>query len=1121
MEDPVITPEPDEAERLDADLAGAVPPVAPGEAAGDGVDEDELDRRWGFTPAEPLVGFGAPPVVAVMITKDPGDWFEQTLESLADQDYETLSVLVIDNGGSEDPTPRIAEVLPSAFVKRLDQDRGFSTAANEVLSSVEGAAFYLFLHDDVRLDPDAVTNLVAEAFRSTAGVVGPKLLDWHDPARLSSVGYSVDPYGVASPLAEPGELDQSQHDTSREVFAVSDAAMLVRADLFVALGGFEERVPYFGQDLDLCWRVHVAAGAVYFCPSARVAHLGAFPIRHGRASDLEERDRVRLRHQARSMLSNYEPFRLMRLLPAAFVLSLVDLLGSVLLGRFRRGADVLAAWGWNLLNLPGTMRSRSSVKRVRRAHDAEYLPLMRQGSARLSELVRVEEGEGRFHAAATAGRGYVQQMASESNRVGAALAVLCAAIVVVGGRGLLTGDLPVMREFVSAGDSAAALLGEWWSGWREAGFGESSVAPGVVPGLGLLGTLLFGSVGLARRILLVAPLFVGALGAWKLFADTTSLRARAAMLAAYGLNPVALNAVAEARLQALVAYGAAPWLLRRLARRAELAPFGSTASVPALRHAAGTALILCLVGAVTPLGLALVLVSLLVFAAAQAVAGERRAAATMAASLGVAVAVSLPVLGPWILTAASRGDLSSITGMWSGRAAAPSAGQLISGDLGPVSVGVLGWGLVVAAAYALSSGRSWRLTWALGGWALAVMSWVATILVVRADAAAGAGPELLLVPAALGLSVSVAMGAFAFERDVIGSDFGVPQLLSGLAAAALVVALVPAAVGATNGRWYLPQGDFDRVLDLVDDDAQQRAVWIGDPDVLPASGWSLESVPGLAVAVTSGLDPTVTQRYRLDPGPGVQELLGALDAAMAGETSRLGRILSPMGIGYVILVDRPAPQPFAPLEVPVPAGAKAALSEQLDLSEVDGLNPAMALFEVDGTWPLRSDVTDLGEQALEEPSSEALLQLPVATPPAVLGEGAGTRFSDQLDADRQIAQSVPAGDGWSLVVDGERAERAELFGWMQRYRTTSAGAATLTWSPPLVTRALQALQVLGLLALVLLARRRGSLVPRGSKGRRGEGDPLVVVAPDGEVLSSERDVSGGIASEPAEPGSVR
>jgi hypothetical protein len=752
------------------------------------------------------------------------------------------------------------------------------------------------------------------------------------------------------------------------------------------------------------------------------------------------------------------------------------------------------------------------VSRVRRTHDVEYLPLMRQGSWRLSQLVRVEEGEGRLQAAASAGRGYVRELTSTDNRVGVGLAVVAVALVLLGGRGLLGGDLPVMREFVATGDSPGALVGEWWSGWREAGFGEASLPPLVVPGLGLLGTVLLGSLGLARRLLLVAPLFVGALGAWKLLVATGSVRARAAMLAAYGLNPVALNAMAEGRLQALVAYAAAPWLLRRVATRAAVAPFvGPARPVPMLRHAAGTGLGLSVVGAVTPLGALVVVVCALVLAGVVAAGGARREAGAMAGATGAGVLCSLPLVGPWVVVAAWRGDGASLTGLWSGSGPSPSATQLVTGDVGPVVVGVFGWGLVVAAAYALLTARSWRFTWAVGGWVLAGASWVVATLLARGELLAGAGAELVLVPAALGMALSVAMGALAFERDVVGSDFGLPQVLSGVAALALVVALFPVAVAAGDGRWYLPEGDFDRVLALVEDGDAGRAVWIGDPDVLPVSGWSLDRAPGLAVGVTPGLDPTVTQRHRLDPGPGVEELLGAVDAAMAGETSRLGAVLAPMGVEHVVLIDQAAPQPFAPAEVPAPEQARAALAQQLDLAEVEGLNPAMALYSVEGAWPLRADVTGLGE--LGDLGALDLLQQPLDPPPAVLGTGPATRATGELDADRSIAQAVPADDRWSLRVDGEPAERVELFGWMQSYRTTASGAATLGWGTDALTRALQLLQVVWLVALVVLARRRDQMVPGGTRRRRVDrGEPLVVVTSEGDVLSPERDVSGGTAA---------
>ena len=61
----------------------------------------------------------APPVVAVIVTSNPGEWFEETLAAFASQDYPELSVLVLDAASTIDPTPMVAAVLPNAYVRRL------------------------------------------------------------------------------------------------------------------------------------------------------------------------------------------------------------------------------------------------------------------------------------------------------------------------------------------------------------------------------------------------------------------------------------------------------------------------------------------------------------------------------------------------------------------------------------------------------------------------------------------------------------------------------------------------------------------------------------------------------------------------------------------------------------------------------------------------------------------------------------------------------------------------------------------------------------------------------------------------------------------------------------------
>jgi len=215
----------------------------------------------------------APPVVAVVVAHDPGPWFEETLASIASQDYGELSVLVLDTGAGDGLAVRVAAVLPSAYVRRMDENRGFGATVNHVRTMVDGAAYYLVCHDDVALDADAVHLMVEEAFRSNAGVVSPKVVSWDDPQLLVHVGMSVDKGGSVVERVQPHEIDHGQHDAVRDVFVAPGGCTLIRADLFDELDGFDPAIVAMGEDLDLCWRAQVVGARILVAPEARVRHL--------------------------------------------------------------------------------------------------------------------------------------------------------------------------------------------------------------------------------------------------------------------------------------------------------------------------------------------------------------------------------------------------------------------------------------------------------------------------------------------------------------------------------------------------------------------------------------------------------------------------------------------------------------------------------------------------------------------------------------------------------------------------------------------------------------------------------------------------------------------------------
>ncbi|HEX2850146.1 MAG TPA: glycosyltransferase family 2 protein [Acidimicrobiales bacterium] len=529
----------------------------------------------------------APPVVAVVVTHDPGPWLEESLAALDAQDYPNLSVLVLDAASADDPTPRVAAALPGAYIRRLDDNAGFAAAANEVQGLVEGASHYVFLHDDAAPDPDAVRLLVEEGFRSNAGVVAPKLVAWDDPAQLLAVGGTADKSGTVT-LYGRGELDQEQHDAVRDVFVAPGGCQLVRADLFSILGGFDADVPLFGEDLDLCWRAQVAGARVVVAPSARVRHLEATAAGI-RALELDGADdragrldvriaRLQLRHRLRTVLKDSGPVHLLRVLPQILAILFAEALLALASRRRTAIAAVADAVRWNVAHRAGLRVARRDAQSHRALKDADVRRLQRRGGTRLSAALRgglaVEE---RTFGVAAAGRQLVGAVTSGGTRLTVGVWAGVALVLLAGTRGLVAGRLPAVGQLVAFPESPFTFLRMFASGWRTAGVGSEAPAPVAFALFGGLGVVLVGAMGLLQKLAVLGMIPLGIVGMHRLTGPLASWRARLVAVVLYAALPLPYGALADGRWDALVAYAAAPWIVARVLRASGLPPFGGAA----------------------------------------------------------------------------------------------------------------------------------------------------------------------------------------------------------------------------------------------------------------------------------------------------------------------------------------------------------------------------------------------------------------------------------------------------------------------------------------------------------------------------------------------------------------
>ena len=106
-------------------------------------------------------------------------------------------------------------------------------------------------------------------------MAGPKLLGWHDRTHLLEIGISIATNGARWTGLEDSEYDQGQHDGVADVLAVSTAGALIRRSVFEELGGFDQNLELFRDDVDFGWRVHAAGHGVIVVTDALAYHAQA------------------------------------------------------------------------------------------------------------------------------------------------------------------------------------------------------------------------------------------------------------------------------------------------------------------------------------------------------------------------------------------------------------------------------------------------------------------------------------------------------------------------------------------------------------------------------------------------------------------------------------------------------------------------------------------------------------------------------------------------------------------------------------------------------------------------------------------------------------------------------
>jgi GT2 family glycosyltransferase len=915
-------------------------------------------------------------VTAVLITHDGARWLPETLKALLTQSHPVDRLVAADTGSTDAGPAMLTEVVGEGNLITLPARTRYADAVAAALahpasavevpdgaSLAERVEWIWLLHDDSAPAPDALEHLLTTAEQHPpAAILGPKLRDWDDRRVLIEAGVAIDRTGRRETGLDPREFDQGQHDTIREVMAVSTAGMLVRRDVWEELGGLDPAFALFRDDVDFGWRAYAAGHRVLIAPDAVAFHAEA-AARGARPVAYPADDR---RSALLVLLANLPLSALALALPLTVATSLLR-------AAFFAAAKRPGAAGAELTALRGALFRAPRLRRARRPGlTASGVNRFQPRWPTLRRLPDVFVGRGATLPSAEPGALY-----RWLRRPGVLMTLALTLVALVAERRLIaTGGRLGGGALVPAWGGASDLWAEYLTGWHPVGLGSGTGAPPYAGVLAALATLLLGKPWLAVLAILVTGVPLAGLTAYTAARRLRGLTVPVAVWAGvtYALLPVATGAVATGRLGTIVVIVLLPLI-------GVFATGTLTASSRHMPWAAG--LLLAVAMAFAPL--TWVLAVLVGLPARYALAGHRpRAGRRLAVVLGVPPLLLLP----WTLHLLAHPSGFLREAGTRAAVARPEAGALVLLSPGGPGTPVF-WvtaGLAAAGLAALLLRR--RRTAVLTGWLLAIIGMpVAIFALARRD-----WPGVALTVAAAG----VVLAATGMLRVAV-AKLRAPALVSRVGAA--VVLAVAASTPLLAAGLWVAHGTHGPLA---------RA----NPEQFPLVVESHVTRPRMLV-VSSRADGAVgaTVMRERAPIPGEETAEPPeparrhLRAAVAGLTSGTGgaSALSRFGVGYVLVPD-PGHDPLTGVLDAVPDLQRLGRTSAFGLWQP--VTPAGRLMLIDGraVTPLAAGPVDAKVRIPPGPAGRTLL----------LAEPASAGWHAAIDGRPARSRTL---DGWAQAYD--------------------------------------------------------------------------------------------------------
>lgn len=333
-----------------------------------------------------------PPVVSIVIPHYLGDILSECLAFVYERTSDiAFEVIVADDQPHDDGSlGRAKERFPEIQIVETGGGKGMGVGCNRGLEVARGKYGFL-LNNDVEVAEDWLPPLLnLMEGDASIGACQPKVRSLKERTRFDyggAAGGMIDLLGFTfcrGRIFEAVEEDQGQYDQSVDIFWAIGGAMFVRMSCLERTGMMDEAFVMHMEEIDLCWRFHLAGYRIVSVPGSLVYHYGGFSL----GAESFRKTYFNHRNQLVMMLKNWSFARLVWIFPIRILLMESTLVLALLKGDWKHPVGFLAGVLWIVTHPISIWRRRRSAQRVRTTSDVQVMNRMYRRSVVWDYFVR-------------------------------------------------------------------------------------------------------------------------------------------------------------------------------------------------------------------------------------------------------------------------------------------------------------------------------------------------------------------------------------------------------------------------------------------------------------------------------------------------------------------------------------------------------------------------------------------------------------------------------------------------------------------------------------------------------------------------------------------------------------